>query len=383
MLPIAHRHSHSLTNTGIQLPESPPSRQDTTVREASQLSSHWKNRGDGISQEGTDLAAILKRDPLTALTRDLFSDPRARESSREKRMDNNFPYEFRQSVPLEADARARLQPADADVPPAVQRIATNPTTSGIAAQGSTTSPQTGHDTMGVAMGRSGTVTDDRTDLTTTGLSDCGALAVLTNPDDNGVYRSRTLAHFSGGNLNSPMDGRSDAFGLVNDLRQQLQDAGGGRVIWIGGTGSGRDQGLRSALGQEDRNGGQPLLDLFASPGVESAITASNAVTIAPDGSFTIQDGTGRGTLSEQEKRRILQEADDTGSRFIAPGTTTTTESNAYHYSDDPLAREELDAEPPINPGGAVDENGYVVFDPDNAEPSPLVGVPYEVVTAGS
>jgi len=167
----------------------------------------------------------------------------------------------------------------------------------------------------------------------------------------------------------------------------LEDAGGGRVIWIGGTGSGRDQGLRSALGQEDRNGGQPLLDLFASPGVESAITASNAVTIAPDGSFTIQEGTGRGTLSEQEKQRILQEADDTGSRFIAssraaPGSTTTTESNAYHFPDDAHTRQELDADP-VGSGGTVDENGYVVFDPDKAEPSSLVGVAYEVVTAAS
>lgn len=179
-----------------------------------------------------------------------------------------------------------------------------------------------------------------------------------------------------------MDGRRDAYGLVDDLRQRLQDAGGGRVIWIAGTGSDSDQGLRSALGQEGRNGGQPLLDLFALPGVDPVITASNGVTIAPDGSFNLQEGTGRGTLSKQEERRILQEADDTGSRFFAPARTTTTKSNAYAYPDDPHTRQELDVGM-FRSGSVLDDNGYVVFKPYSAERSPLVGVPYEEWTASS
>lgn len=83
----------------------------------------------------------------------------------------------------------------------------------------------------VAMGRSITVSGDNT-LTTSGLSDCSAIAVLTGWD-GAQFADRTLMHLTGGNVYSTLNNEDNAVSVLDNAKRSLK--GGGKVIICGGT----------------------------------------------------------------------------------------------------------------------------------------------------
>jgi hypothetical protein len=155
--------------------------------------------------------------------------------------------------------------------------------------------------INVAMGCSTTHQGDHATLSTRSLSDCSALAVMT--DWNGrTYDTRTLMHVIGSNLEFGLvDG--DAFELLGELRDSL--ARGGKVIWVGGTNSQSDVGLAISLGQTDRVGNQPLLDLLNIQGVSITLAGASGIDVKADGTFTLTDNIGRGVLTKEEVTEVL------------------------------------------------------------------------------
>ncbi|WP_017739409.1 dermonecrotic toxin domain-containing protein [Pseudomonas sp. CBZ-4] len=163
----------------------------------------------------------------------------------------------------------------------------------------TTAPQS------VAMGESMTLSEGDAPLITRSLSDCSALAVLT--DWNGsTYQTRTLMHLTGSNLE---------FGLLNGstrhVLDKLQDSlkNGGKVILVGGVDTQSTQGMATVIGQTF-HGQQPLKALLEErPGVSVSIAGSSGVQVNADGTFTLAEGTGKGVFSPEMIKQIFERID--------------------------------------------------------------------------
>lgn len=159
-------------------------------------------------------------------------------------------------------------------------------------------------TVHVAMGESTTLAKSNEALSTRNLSDCSALAVLT--DWNGsTYQTRTLMHLTGSNLELGLRGNTQE--LLETLRTSLEK--GGRVIWVGGVNSQSIQGMATVIGQEFQ-GQQPLRNLLKErPGVTVTIAGSAGVTVKADGSFELIPETGKGVFSTETIRQIFDRID--------------------------------------------------------------------------
>ncbi len=157
----------------------------------------------------------------------------------------------------------------------------------------------------VLMGYSHTAEDAHSVLSTRSLTDCSALAVLTDLKD-GVYQKRTLMHLTGSNLEFGLFDK-DSYQLLQTLNDSL--AGGGKVIFVGGIESQSATGMGAVLGQEYQ-GKKPLLALLRKPGVETTIASSLGVNINPDGTFKLIEGTGKGVFSTAQIRDVFDFADD-------------------------------------------------------------------------
>ncbi|WLH87377.1 dermonecrotic toxin domain-containing protein [Pseudomonas sp. FP2338] len=155
----------------------------------------------------------------------------------------------------------------------------------------------------VEMGYLHTAEDAHSVLSTRGLTDCSALAVLTDLKD-GVYQKRTLMHLTGSHLDFALE-RRDAYEELQTLNELL--ANGGKVIFVAGVNSQSTAGLGFILGQEHQ-GGKPLLDILKKPGVETTIASSVGVEINPDGTFNLIEGTGKGVFNKTMTQEVLDRA---------------------------------------------------------------------------
>lgn len=160
-------------------------------------------------------------------------------------------------------------------------------------------------TVHVAMGESTTVNTGNETLSTRSLTDCSALAVLT--DWNGTtYQTRTLMHLTGSNLELGLRG-GNTRQLLDSLQASLDK--GGRVILVGGVNTQSVQGLATVIGQEFQ-GQQPLNALLKHrPGVSVTIASSLGVTIKADGTFELIEDTGKGVLPAKEVQQIFDRID--------------------------------------------------------------------------
>lgn len=143
----------------------------------------------------------------------------------------------------------------------------------------------------VSMGYSQTVEDRLSILSTRNLSECSALAVLTDLKD-GVYQTRTLMHLTGSNLELGLLDQN-AVELLEKLNKSLDK--GGKVIFVGGRDSHSTVGMGVVLGQE-HNGRKPLLDILRKPGVKTVIAGSSGIDINSDGTFKLMQDHGKGVF---------------------------------------------------------------------------------------
>ncbi|WP_460136380.1 dermonecrotic toxin domain-containing protein [Pseudomonas sp. S1_E04] len=157
----------------------------------------------------------------------------------------------------------------------------------------------------VDMGESKTLNKGGEVLATRGLTDCSAIAVLT--DWNGTtYQKRTLMHLTGSNLELGLRG-GNTQALLDSLQASLNN--GGKVILVGGVNSDSIQGLATTLGQTF-NGRQPLRDLFRErPGVTLTLAGSLGITINADGTFELIEDTGKGVLPADKVRQVFERVD--------------------------------------------------------------------------
>ncbi len=161
-------------------------------------------------------------------------------------------------------------------------------------------------TFWIPTGGTKTVTDSVSVLSTTGLSDCSALIVLTDWNEH-FYAKRTLIHLNGSNVAMGLEGGRDATSLIGDLQKQLQQ-NGGKVIWVGGSLSESRTGLIISIGQTNDFGKKPILDLLNIPERKDVVIAgSSSVSVKPDGTFQLNEG-GKGMLNEDEINEILSES---------------------------------------------------------------------------
>jgi len=151
-------------------------------------------------------------------------------------------------------------------------------------------------TVDVCMGKSMTVQDHSTTLSTQCLSYCSALAVLR--DWNGsTYGTRTLMHLIGSSLEYGLI-HENANERLSTLKASL--AQGGKVIWVGGLESQSDYQLGTSLCQEDASGRQPLMDLLNTKGVSVTVAGASGIVIRPDGTFELAEGgRPRGVLDKE------------------------------------------------------------------------------------
>lgn len=159
----------------------------------------------------------------------------------------------------------------------------------------------------VLMGQSQTVTDPLSTLRTTSLSNCSALVVLSNLKD-GVYRKRTLVHLTGSNLGLPVNGTRDGFAWLQQANKDL--AGGGKVLFVGGTDTKSVVGVAVVIGQQGGQPGQPLLDLLQRKDVSVTYASSAGVEVYPDGTFKLNDNDGAGVFSQSKVKEIIDFAKD-------------------------------------------------------------------------
>ena len=156
----------------------------------------------------------------------------------------------------------------------------------------------------VLMGYSHTIENSTSALSTRSLTDCSALAVLTDLKD-GVYQKRTLMHLTGSNLEFGLFD-ANAAQAVDELEKSL--AKGGKVIFVGGVDSQSPVGMGVVLGQEVQ-GRKPLLDILKKPGVETIIASSLGVDINPDGTYKLIEGTGKGTFTQPMIKNVFDFAE--------------------------------------------------------------------------
>ena len=160
-------------------------------------------------------------------------------------------------------------------------------------------------TVHVAMGEATTLTAGDEVLSTRSLTDCSAIAVLTDWDGT-RYQSRTLMHLTGSNLELGLRG-GDTQALLEKLQASLNE--GGRVILVGGVSSDSLQGMATTIGQSF-HGRQPLRELLRErPGVNVTLAGSLGITVNPDGTFELIEGTGKGLLPQDQVREIFNRLD--------------------------------------------------------------------------
>lgn len=136
--------------------------------------------------------------------------------------------------------------------------------------------------------------DASTALQTDRLTSCSALVVLTGKQADGIYANRTMVHLNGSSLNNRLNNGIDGYELVKNLTNEVNEAGGGKVIWASGPDNG-EFGMLTALGQQGKGTKDyPLAQLVLNPNVTTDIVNTNAITVAPDGSYTVGDA-GSGT----------------------------------------------------------------------------------------
>ncbi len=125
------------------------------------------------------------------------------------------------------------------------------------------------------------VTDSTTTLTTRGISDCTAMAIMTDLE-NGIYKKRMLMHFQGGVPSA------EQYAVLKELQAPL--AKGGKVIFVGGDLTRSTTGLGSALGQEYK-GEHVLLNIMKKNPASASIVTASGIDIKPDGTFELIEGT--------------------------------------------------------------------------------------------
>lgn len=158
-------------------------------------------------------------------------------------------------------------------------------------------------TSEVFMGQSHTLTDRTTVLNTQGLSDCSAVVVLTDLQD-GIYQKRTLVHLTGSNLEQPVNQAGDGFAWLEEMKKDLEN--GGKVIFVGGTDTRSVVGVAVAIGQTDRLGQQPLLELLQRKDISTTYASSAGVEVFPDGRFKLRDHDGAGVFDAKKIKDILE-----------------------------------------------------------------------------
>ncbi|MBM3085330.1 hypothetical protein IMF23_17965 [Chelatococcus daeguensis] len=164
--------------------------------------------------------------------------------------------------------------------------------------------------------------DASTALETNRLTSCSALVVLTDRQPDGIYANRTMVHLNGSSLNNRLNGGVDGYKLVDDLARQVNEAGGGKIIWASGPDN-RNTSILTALGQEGRNGkGYPLAELMLNPKVTTDIVSTNEITVSPDGSYTLGE-LGTGKLDAADFLSILREESAQNGLEIAGYTPRT------------------------------------------------------------
>ena len=132
-------------------------------------------------------------------------------------------------------------------------------------------------------------------LTTRSLTDCSAIAVLTDWDGK-VYRTRTLMHLSGSNVEHGLIGE-DASKLLSSLDGSLNR--GGKVILVAGIDSHSTVGMGIIIGQTTNNQ-RPLMSLLKDrEGVSVTVASSLGVSIYPDGTFKLIEDTGKGVFTKK------------------------------------------------------------------------------------
>ena len=132
-------------------------------------------------------------------------------------------------------------------------------------------------------------------LTTRSLTDCSAIAVLTDWDGK-VYRTRTLMHLSGSNVEHGLIGE-DASKLLSTLEDSLER--GGKVIMVAGINSHSTVGMGIIIGQTTNNQ-RPLMSLLKDrEGVSVTVASSLGVTVYPDGTFKLIEDTGKGVFTKK------------------------------------------------------------------------------------
>lgn len=155
----------------------------------------------------------------------------------------------------------------------------------------------------VAMGHVGFAHDAVTILSTNALTDCSALAVLS--DWNGeYYAQRTLMHLTGSVLPEFFPNGLVSQDVFASLGEQLDKKG--KLIWVAGVNSDSNTGLTIALSQRGYLG-QGIRDLVHKTGQDINIVGSAGVAVYPDGRLALRKGTGRGVLSSEEKDVVLDD----------------------------------------------------------------------------
>lgn len=103
-------------------------------------------------------------------------------------------------------------------------------------------------TIIVNMGESVTLIGGDTVLSTSGLSDCSALAILSNWNGH-TYHRRTLMHLVGSSLDRGLWG-IDVYSVISRLKTSL--SAGGKIILVGGLSSQSNYGLALTIGQSKK-----------------------------------------------------------------------------------------------------------------------------------
>ncbi|WP_213990805.1 hypothetical protein [Sodalis sp. dw_96] len=144
-------------------------------------------------------------------------------------------------------------------------------------------------------------------LSTDGLMDCSALAVLSGWNGN-FYEYRALIHIYGSNVSSGLVHFQDASELIYKIRQQLI-GDNAKIILVGGMNSESDIGLSLFIGQSHFSGTRPILELINMPDVSTVIAGSSGISIKPNGAFSLKDDDGcRGVLTEEQARAVMFDA---------------------------------------------------------------------------
>ncbi|WP_421535097.1 hypothetical protein [Pseudomonas marginalis] len=156
-------------------------------------------------------------------------------------------------------------------------------------------------TITVEMGRSVTLISNNAILSTGGLTECSALAVLSNWNGRN-YDTRTLMHLAGSNLECGLWG-TDAYSLIADLKYSLGSYG--KVIFVSGISSSSNFGISLILGQYKNPNILPLVDILNTPNIPTIIAVASGISIQPNGDFTLPDN-GRGVLNEPEVKAIYE-----------------------------------------------------------------------------